>query len=197
MQNRYHPPAQGRDALSDNLSIVTEVFEAKLDEYVQNHHDIRLPSTRAMRNKFFKDEKLHRKFINKAIRLASAHSESTEKSGGQEVFEHVRSQIITAGAEYRADPKPSRRIPKIGILVYKEDMLTESIMAKRWRHQKTYLRVVAAEIEAMGLALFLDHDLLKRKLIRKGQKIRNDSLFWEFSRLSERNFDIVRHLYMS
>ena len=188
---------QGRDALSDSLSITSEVFEEKVKEYTDTHPNLRHPSTRVMREKFLKEEKLHKSYITTACRLASIQTESTEKPGGLAMINHIRDHLISSAADYRRDPKPSRRVPKIGLVIDRNDMLEESIMAKRWRHQKTYLRVVAAELEAMGLALYLDHKLLERKVIQKRQRITKCSHVWKLSRLSERNLDLVRHLYVS
>ena len=195
--SRFAPVNYGRDALHDALSITTEVFDQKISEYLDTHRGIRIQSVRVYRGNFLKESILHKAYLKMATRMAARQTKTSEKPGGTEALIFIRDQLISSGEEYRRDPKPSRRQPKIGLLVNREDMLDESIMGRKWRHQKTYLRVVAAEIEAMAVALYIDHKLLERKLIEKRDKITKDSLIWKFSRLSERNLDIIRHLYVS
>ena len=188
---------QGRDALSDQLSVVTEIFDEKIEEYRATHPNVRHPSNRAMRIEFMKSAKLHKSYVTSAVRMAARQTKSAEKPGGMAVLLHVKNHLISSGEAYRADPKPSLRNPGIPKMIEKNEMLDESIMLKRWRHQITYLRVVAAEVEAMALALFLDHKLLEQGTIQKNQKITKCSKIWKFSRFSERNIDLVRHLYVS
>ena len=187
---------QGFDALSDDLSLVNDIFEKKIDEYTERYPNIRHPSRRAMREKFVKCPVLHSAYINQAARLAKLQSTSASRAGGITVINHIRDALIDSGEVYRSEMKPSRRAPQIGLLVDRDELHPESILLPRWRHQKTYLRVVAAELEAMGLILYLDHNLIEEKLILENQRIDKYNAAWNFSRLSEENIDIVRHLYL-
>ena len=145
---------QGFDALSDDLSLVNDIFEKKIDEYTERYPNIRHPSRRAMREKFVKCPVLHSAYINQAARLAKLQSTSASRAGGITVINHIRDALIDSGEVYRSEMKPSRRAPQIGLLVDRDELHPESILLPRWRHQKTYLRVVAAELEAMGLILY-------------------------------------------
>ena len=192
MQRRV---ANGRDALSDSLTTVSEIFDAKIDLY----RAVRAPlidhlSIRNQREMFLKDSALHPKYVRKAANDLAKKTESSAREGGLRVINHLKDGIVSAGNRYRQQPCASRRLQRVTILKEKEDMVENSYMNKRWRHQKTYLRVVTAEIEALALIYFIDHGLLKKKKIAKRHLITRNHGLVTFSRFSERNLDIARHL---
>ena len=197
IQSRFRPSMGGHDDLSDTLSIATEIYDDKVEEYRDFRPTLQLPSTRVAAEKFKREPWLHKSYVRTATRLASIQTDSADKPGGMECLYHIRDEIITSGAEYRENPIPSKRELKIANIIEHHEMLDESIMLRKWRNQKTYLKVVASELEAMALALYMDHKLLEKKKIEKKDKITKCSRIWKFSRFSERNLDIIRHLYVS
>ena len=185
------------NGLRDNLSIVTDRQNHRLEKFRKRRPLFEFMSFRIKMAQFLEDEAGYDSYIAKSRSHLEAKLPAAAKTGGHAVLMYVQNALIGHADRKRTDPKGYQSVHVLDDLKMKNDIPEHNPYKDLCHKQKRYLQVLAAEMGTIGFIKYMEQSLVQAEVITKDQKIGDNDVVYELNRYPNKCLDHLRILHLS
>ena len=189
------PYQRSKSCPPDPLQTTHDIYKSKLDDYREVRPAFKYISFRHKRHVFLKDQK-HHENVTKAVgfRIRST-SKAALKIAGTHALHHITDTIVDHGKKVRNKTVCINALQhQFRQIKEKADLHPDSLYKRKANHQKYFMQVIAADLEAQSLIQYLETVQLEEGII--DEVIPKEHALYQFHPLSEKYLDNLRMIFL-